>query len=347
MGSNRDTLLLHASESLHNYSMERGANDKEAQIASMRPQKASNNPMDPTRQQTSNNNRTRGNILLIEPAPAEDGSGPSHARFGQKRIKNGSSKLQAFVESASEDSDLDSDNSNISDWESLHNSDGGIYLGANEREIVSREAEKVTEAELKIQKPHETATSYRQKAEHARRKKMEEAKYAFMREQIRQAQISEEQKEAERRQRKRDEKRERRKAARRSHRGEKIVDQLRSYWDIDWFWISQMDIIPGYFATIWQGQYSPLPAIGAIAVALEALLGFTDKKSLQYSWTRKRSVWEWLQQGKSTFPPYARNSRGGVVVEGSYEPVTFEAFEQKLCPLQLLHCYDYQVDRHP
>jgi hypothetical protein len=58
-------------------------------------------------------------------------------------------------------------------------------------------------------------------------------------------------------------------------------------------------------------------------------------------------VWEWLQRGKSTVPRCTDNSREGVVVEGSCEPVTFEPFEQKLCPLQLLHCYDYQVDRHP
>lgn len=68
---------------------------------------------------------------------------------------------------------------------------------------------------------------------------------------------------------------------------------------------------------------------------------------MQYSWSHKRDTWNWLQAEKSTFPPYAQNGRGGIVVTGNYQPVTFEAFDQKLPPLQLLHCYDYQVDRYP
>jgi hypothetical protein len=53
--------------------------------------------------------------------------------------------------------------------------------------------------------------------------------------------------------------------------------------DLSWFWVSQMDIIPGYWATPWTMQFSPFVSLGTTAVILEALLGLTDDLSLQYS----------------------------------------------------------------
>lgn len=101
-----------------------------------------------------------------------------------------------------------------------------------------------------------------------------------------------------------------------------------------------MDIIPGYWATPWTGQFNSHISLGATAVILEALLGLTDDVSLQYSSAHQVGTWSWLRDGKSTFPPYARNARGGVVVEGTYEAVPFEAFKQELPPIQLFHCYE-------
>jgi hypothetical protein len=94
-------------------------------------------------------------------------------------------------------------------------------------------------------------------------------------------------------------------------------------------------------------QFSPFVSLGTTAVILEALLGLTDDLSLQYSPVHQEGTWSWLMEGKTTFPPYARNARGGVIVGGSYEAVSFKAFEQKLPPIQLLHCYDYQVSKVP
>lgn len=121
----------------------------------------------------------------------------------------------------------------------------------------------------------------------------------------------------------------------------------RTPHDLSWFWVSQMDIIPGYWATPWTMQFSPFVSLGTTAVILEALLGLTDDLSLQYSPVHQEGTWSWLMEGKTTFPPYARNARGGVIVGGSYEAVSFKAFEQKLPPIQLLHCYDYQVSKVP
>lgn len=117
--------------------------------------------------------------------------------------------------------------------------------------------------------------------------------------------------------------------------------------DLSWFWVCQMDIIPGYWATPWTMQFKPLVSLGTTAVILEALLGLTDDLSLQYRSVHQEGTWSWLREGKTTFPPYARNARGGVIVDGSYGPVSFDAFEQKLPPIQLPNCYDYQVSKIP
>jgi hypothetical protein len=195
MGKNTDVPLLHISGSLGNYYMERGADDRAVQTTNMKPQKDPDNLL---KSIPWASNRSRRNVILIEQPLTDDEPGPSSAPFGQRWIKDNALKHQVFVESASEDSAQDSNNSNKSGWKALYDSDSGEYLGANERrEKVGKEAEKVTETEWKIQAAQETATIYRQKAEYRSRAKRREVKQVLWRGQSRQDQISEEQKEAE------------------------------------------------------------------------------------------------------------------------------------------------------
>lgn len=55
----------------------------------------------------------------------------------------------------------------------------------------------------------------------------------------------------------------------------------------------------------------------------------------------------WTYAGKTTYPSYAHNSKGGIVVSGVYRPTKFSAFERAIAPIELLYSYDYQVDRSP
>lgn len=286
--------------------------------------------------------------------------------FGkQKLLKDRPPNRTAFVESADEEEDPWTDGM-ASDYSSSfimeeegNGSDRGKEVAVpryrvedtEERQENSQRARKgkkrETSSERKIRQAQETAEAYRRKAERPIREEREYFRRAFFREQTRQHRISQDQKNAEKRQYQRDEERRVRLEARARAANHPMINERRSGLDISWFWVSQMDVIPGYCATPWAGQFSLHVTTGIVAVVLEALLGFMDRDSLQYSWSHSQGVWNWLQAEKSTFPPYARNGRGGVVVAGNYQAVTLDAFDQKLPPLRLLHCYDYQVDRYP
>jgi hypothetical protein len=138
---------------------------------------------------------------------------------------------------------------------------------------------------------------------------------------------------------------------------------------ISWFWISQMNIVPGYWATSWASQFSTgtwhqrqekqeestftqSVCIGVLLVMLQAIDQFTDKTSLQYLSEPKAKNLQWIKENKVTWPPYARNAQNGIVVEALYDTVEYSTansrlFRHRLPPIELLHSYDDQVNRHP
>ena len=141
-------------------------------------------------------------------------------------------------------------------------------------------------------------------------------------------------------------------------------DEYSNDETLSWFWVSQMNVISGYWATPWASQFPPDSPFsfelfrGVLVVMLQALLGFTNAQSLRYIDEYKPSNREWLESDKSTFPPYARNARNGVVIGGTYEPIDLrvvepttnsesQLFQQPLPPIELLHSYEYQVNRNP
>ena len=120
--------------------------------------------------------------------------------------------------------------------------------------------------------------------------------------------------------------------------------QVEPKGSVNWLWLSQADILPGFFATPWKGLFSEAVCIGAISVILNGLDAFFDNTSRCYVKTQPANL-AWMLAGKTTYPSYALNSRGGVVVKGVYKPVKLAAFAQCLPPLELLHNYTYQVAR--
>ncbi len=136
---------------------------------------------------------------------------------------------------------------------------------------------------------------------------------------------------------------------------------------VDPFWICQMDIFQGFWATPWHGDI-PLQSdcVGAISVILEALLGFLDETSLIYTGSSSvryddrygyparpspnfssllsfRTTARWMFQGKSSYPAYAQNARGGVIAQGTYTGVRISAFTEDIPALELLYSYEWQV----
>ena len=115
--------------------------------------------------------------------------------------------------------------------------------------------------------------------------------------------------------------------------------------EMKWFWICQADVLPGYFATPWKGVFSGAECIGTISVLMKSLQPFTNESNLQYVAVQRHNR-EWLQLGKTTYPSYAHNAAGGVVVAGTYRATSFQSFKNPIAPLELLDCYEYQVDRN-
>ncbi|KAL8819259.1 MAG: hypothetical protein Q9223_002267 [Gallowayella weberi] len=116
--------------------------------------------------------------------------------------------------------------------------------------------------------------------------------------------------------------------------------------DVKWFWICQADVLPGHFATPWQSLFNITECIGAISVLLSSLEQYTDKSNLHYVQSQTDNT-AWLRLGRTTYPSYAHNSAGGVVVASSYRATTFVGFKKLITPLELLKSYEYQVDRSP
>ena len=120
--------------------------------------------------------------------------------------------------------------------------------------------------------------------------------------------------------------------------------QLSPTGTVNWFWICQADIIPGYVATPWKGLFSEAVCIGAISTILKGLDVLTDSSTRRYVQTQQRCQ-DWIRAGNVTYPSYAVNAKGGVVVSGLYRPVPFAGFPNHLPPIELLHSYDSQVRR--
>jgi len=136
---------------------------------------------------------------------------------------------------------------------------------------------------------------------------------------------------------------------------------------VDLYWMSQIDIVRGAWATPWQERtpiYSALT--GCVTVVLEALLGFLGSQYIVYRKERFLSNHEFLptarwmcepfslriRGGKAsynhTYPAYAHNARGGVIAEGEYIGCRISAFPARVIPvLELAYSYDWQVDDQP
>lgn len=116
---------------------------------------------------------------------------------------------------------------------------------------------------------------------------------------------------------------------------------------MDMYWFCQVDIYQGFWATPW-ASVAPLETslVGAITVILEALLGFLEEKtslvycdpSLFYYQTQG-----WISRGRTSYPAYASNARGGVIAHGAYKGVHVPAFQCTIPALELLYSYDWQV----
>ncbi|KAK5370221.1 hypothetical protein LTR20_010649 [Exophiala xenobiotica] len=113
---------------------------------------------------------------------------------------------------------------------------------------------------------------------------------------------------------------------------------------INWFWISQADVLPGYFATPWHNRFSESTCSGAIMTMLVALEDLTENSTLRYV-DRQAHCEEWVYQGKSTHPSYAINAMGGVIVSGAYTRVQFHCFTTRIPPIELLRSSEYQLNR--
>ncbi|KAI1124606.1 hypothetical protein F5Y10DRAFT_249052 [Nemania abortiva] len=121
---------------------------------------------------------------------------------------------------------------------------------------------------------------------------------------------------------------------------------------VDMFWLCQVDVMPGTWATPWESHLPISSALdGAVTVILEALLGFLDDgTSLCYTGTRLRSQYsyertaDWMLQGNYTCPAYGQNARGGVIATGTYQGVHIPSFESMIPALELLYSYEWQVD---
>ncbi|KAI4152782.1 MAG: hypothetical protein LQ341_000647 [Variospora aurantia] len=113
---------------------------------------------------------------------------------------------------------------------------------------------------------------------------------------------------------------------------------------VSWFWVSQADVLPGYFATPWKSMFSEATCLGAISVSLKTIERLTTNSSLRYVASHDECK-DWLRLGKTTYPSYAHAANGGIVVAGVYEPVKFEGFDSAVAPLRMLKSYDFQTGR--
>ncbi|KAL8709019.1 MAG: hypothetical protein Q9220_006228 [cf. Caloplaca sp. 1 TL-2023] len=108
-----------------------------------------------------------------------------------------------------------------------------------------------------------------------------------------------------------------------------------------WRWLCQIDVIPGFYATPWKSFCSNVYCTSAISIVIKTIEMITEGSGFYYVKSHE-SCRDWLRVGKSTYPSYAHNANGGVVVAGVYRPIVFDGFEQSIPPLTLLHSYLYQ-----
>lgn len=113
---------------------------------------------------------------------------------------------------------------------------------------------------------------------------------------------------------------------------------------VNWFWICQADAIPGFLATPWKGIFPEAVCIGAISVLLNIIQRLQEPSNLKYMAVQNRYQ-AWIDAGKSTFPSYAHNADGGVIVSGVYEAVKSQLFEKEVPPIELLYSYRHQINR--
>ncbi|SPO02378.1 uncharacterized protein DNG_05051 [Cephalotrichum gorgonifer] len=119
---------------------------------------------------------------------------------------------------------------------------------------------------------------------------------------------------------------------------------------VDWFWLSQTDIIPGFWATPWREfeQLTPYVCIGAIATFIHALdISFGDANGIYYRALGPPidDTIKAMRSGVRTYPAYAYDAEGGVVCAGTYATVAHPAFAQPIPAVDLLGSYEDQVDR--
>ena len=114
--------------------------------------------------------------------------------------------------------------------------------------------------------------------------------------------------------------------------------------EVNWLWICQVDIIPGYFATPWKHLFSEPVCTGAISVLLRGLDFFTNDSTRRTA-DRLPQYHDWVRAGNRTYPSYAINAKGGTLVSGTYEMVKFDAFDTCISPIELLKGDGYQARR--
>lgn len=134
---------------------------------------------------------------------------------------------------------------------------------------------------------------------------------------------------------------------------------------VDMYWMSQMDVMCGYWATPWQHISMYTSLTGCVTVVLEALLGFMEPEHIVYTnqiWDFERSfgpTMDWMLErnfdsnGDGTvcynhsYPAYAHNAKGGVIAAGVFTGCRISSFPSRVVPvLELAHSYKWQVDQH-
>ncbi|KAH7325826.1 hypothetical protein B0I35DRAFT_119475 [Stachybotrys elegans] len=120
--------------------------------------------------------------------------------------------------------------------------------------------------------------------------------------------------------------------------------------DVNWFWLSQTDIIPGFWATPWREfqQLSSSVCVGAVATFIEALgISFGNAEGVRYrSYGPGCSdTVEAMLQGKRTYPAYAHGADGGVVCGGVYSTVSHRAFAQPIPTIDLIGSYEDHINQ--
>ena len=114
--------------------------------------------------------------------------------------------------------------------------------------------------------------------------------------------------------------------------------------NVNWLWICQVDTIPGYFATPWKNLFSEPICTGAISVLLRGLDFYTNSSTKRTA-DRLPRYDDWIRTGNRTYPSYAINAKGGIVVSGTYDMVKFDAFDNCIPPIELLEWDSHQVQK--